>query len=195
MGLKKFEKDLETTLKDKFGQKTRVWVWPEYNGVKGFYGDGTANNAVVIWITERPSSARDKSKLHKFPDWVDKIFYKALKEEGLENMHFTDFVKIMSDAGIPPTEEELDVSAEWMRKEIEMLKVEGKKLIIVANSKTVKEWIEKYLPEYRSIYKEFFKRTIRYNSKENRENLVRKTLKEIYEMTKSPTAPASSALP
>lgn len=100
-------------------------------------------------------------------------------------MHFTDFVKIMSVAGTPPAEEELNVSAEWMRKEIEMLKVEGKKLIIVANSKAVKEWMEKYLPQYQSIYKEFFKRTIRFKGKKNGGRLIRETLREIYEMTKS----------
>lgn len=72
MDLKKFKKDLEENLKEKFGQTTRAWVWPEYNDVKGFYGDGAINKAVVIWITERPSSALDK--LNKFPDWIDEFF-------------------------------------------------------------------------------------------------------------------------
>jgi len=137
----------------------------------------------VIWITERPSSARDKRKEHKFPDWIDKIFYRLLKEEGFENMHFTDFVKIMDDAGKPPTEEELEISAKWMKKEIEMLKVDSKKLIIVANSRNVKKWMEKYLPEYSCRYYEFFKRILRYKKKEAREQELKKILKEIGKYT------------
>ncbi len=141
---------MEASIKEKFGQETRIWIWPEYSEVKGFYGSGVVNNAVVIWVTERPSSARDNSKLHKFPDWIDKIFYKSLKEEYLGNMHFTDFVKIMSEPGVPPTKEELELSAQWMRKEIELLKknMENKKLIIVANSMSVKQWFERYLSEF-----------------------------------------------
>ncbi|MEM5808142.1 MAG: hypothetical protein QW818_03355, partial [Candidatus Aenigmatarchaeota archaeon] len=123
-----------------------------------------------------PSSARD------FPDWIDKIFYRLLKEEGLENMHLTDFVKIMDDAGKPPTKEELKISAEWMKKEIELLKLDGKKLIIVANSKNVKMWMDKYLPDYPCLYCEFFKRTLRYG-KEMREQLLRDKLKKLIKYT------------
>lgn len=179
MSLESFAKELEKGLKQKFGKHIRFWVWPRYNGVNGFYGNGITNNAVLILITERPSLARDKRKEHKFPDWVDKIFYRLLKEEGLKNMHFTDFVKIMDDAGKPPTKEELKISAEWMKKEIEMLKVDDKKLIVVANSKNVKTWMEKYLPEYPCLYYEFFKRTLQYTKKEIREQLLRDRLKEL----------------
>lgn len=184
MDLQEFYKALEKDLKEKFGDKTKIWVWPSYNGVKGFFGNGIIENSVVIWITERPSSARDKTKLHKFPDWIDKIFYKIIKEESFQNMHLTDFVKIMTDAGVYPTKEELEVSALWMGKEIETLKVNNKKLIIIANSKNVAKWMKKYLPEYPLIYKDFFKRIIRFNPKEKREEVLRAIFKEIKLMLK-----------
>jgi hypothetical protein len=183
MNLENFAEELKKDLRQKFGEHIRFWVWPRYIGVNGFYGNGIVNNAVVIWITERPSLARDKRKEHKFPDWVDKIFYRLLKEEGFENMHLTDFVKIMDDAGKLPTEGELKISAEWMKKEIEMLKVDGKKLIIVANSKNVKRWMEKYLPEYPCLYYEFFKRILRYRKREIREKLIRDILGELTKHT------------
>jgi len=183
MNLENFAEESEKALKEKFGDKTTFWVWPSYSGVKGFYGNGLINNTIVIWITERPSSARVNRREHKFPDWVDKIFYRVLKEEGFENMHFTDFVKIVDYAGKPPTHEELISSAEWMKKEIEMLKVDRKKLIIVANSKNVKRWMKEYLPEYSCIYHEFFKRTIRYRKRSEREDFLRKILRNIMDKT------------
>ncbi len=179
MNLAEFELALTSNLKDELGKNTRIWVWPEYDGVKGFYGSGEINDAVVIWITERPSAARDKLKEHKFPDWIDKRFYSLLKAEGLGNMHFTDFVKIMDIAGKPPTKEELEISTEWMRKELEMLCLNDKKSIVIANSKRTKQWMDIYLPSYLCIYKPFFKYLIRYG----KANLLKEILSELYQMT------------
>lgn len=179
MNLENFAEILKIGLMENFGNHIRFWVWPAYDGVNGFYGDGRVNNAVIIWITERPSSARDKRKEHKFPDWIDKSFYRLLKEEGFENMHFTDFVKIMDDAGKQPTEKELKISAEWMKKEIKMLEGDGKRLIIIANSKNVKKWMEEYLPEYPCNRYNFFKYSLRYG----KEQRLREELKELAKRT------------
>jgi len=177
--LERFEKEMEEDLRQNFGEHLKFWVWKKYNGVNGFYGTGVINSAVVIWITERPSLPRDKEKKDKFPDWQDKIFYRLLEEEGLENIHLTDFVKIMNTAGKQPTEGELKVSAEWMEKEIGKLKIDGKKLVVVANSRKVEQWVRRYLPEYHPIYYKFFKYTLRFNKKEIREQLLRKELTEL----------------
>lgn len=177
--LKKIYSEIEWDLKSKFGEQTIVWVWPEYEGVKGFFGNGDNGKEIIMWITERPSSARINTKVHKFPDWIDKEFYNALKEEGFENMHFTDFVKIMADAGKYPNEEELKISALWIKKEIECIRQEDKKLIIIANSKNVCKWMEFFLPEYPFIYKKFFKGIVRYCKKEDRKQKLKKYLDEI----------------
>jgi len=179
MNLVEFELALTTNLKDELGKNTRVWVWPEYDGVKGFYGSGVINDAVVIWITERPSAARDKLKEHKFPDWIDKRFYSLLKAKGLGNMHLTDFVKIMDIARKRPTKEELEISTEWMRKEMGMLCLSDKKSIIIANTTRVKQWMDEYLPSYPCIYKPFFKNLIRFG----KANLLKEILSDIYRMT------------
>ncbi|MFC2013438.1 hypothetical protein ACFLU8_00900 [Chloroflexota bacterium] len=179
MDLMEFEAALTSSLKSEFGNNTRVWVWHEYNGVKGFYGTGIINNAVVIWITERPSSARDRLKMHKFPDWMDKRFYSLLKSKGLAEIHFTDFVKIMDDAGKIPTVQELEISAHWMRTEIETLSSGQQKLIIIANSRKTKRWMDTYLPEYPYVYVPFFKHLIRFGKAKN----LGKILDEIYSET------------
>ena len=192
MDLLEFEKQMRDDLTKKFGLEEKyVWVWeknPKVDGVLAFYGDGVVNNAVVIWITERPSLARYKRKEHKFPDRIDDIFYGLLKEEGFENIHFTDFCKVMAKSGKRPSDEELKASAKWLKKEIEMLdkRVEGKKLIIVANSHKVEDWIEKYLPKYKGnvTYKHFFKWYFRFKSQNARE-LIRNDLKQVYEETKN----------
>jgi hypothetical protein len=177
--LTEFEKDLTISLKNKFGKNIRIWVWPEYEGVKGFYGNGSINNAVVIWITERPSVARDRLKSHKFPDWIDKRFYALLKYEGLGNMHFTDFVKIMDIAGKQPTKEQLKLSSEWMQKEIETLRRQKRKLIIIANTRRLANWMDIYLPRHKYIYQRFFKWFYRFG----KADLLRKELRLIYKMT------------
>lgn len=179
MNLSEFESTLTANLKDVFGSNIRIWVWPEYKEVKGFYGSGEINNAVVIWITERPAAAPSGIGADKFPDWMDKKFYGLLKDNGLGNMHFTDFVKIMDTAGKPPTDTELEASAEWMRKEIEMLSVNDRRLIIIANSRDTEEWMHKYLPEYPYIYCPFFKSLLRFG----KYNLLKQILSETYRMT------------
>jgi hypothetical protein len=130
VNLIQFKKDLDRDLKSRFGDNTKTWVWPERHGVKQFYGDGQINNAVVIWIMERPSLGEEKKETDKPSLWCE-----LLKEAHLENMHVTDFVKIRAEPGKKPTKEELDANAEWMCKEIELLRVRGKRMIIVANAK------------------------------------------------------------
>lgn len=174
-----FEQSMVRKLKGDFGEDTKIWVWPEYTGVKGFYGNGVIGNAVVIWITERPSMARHRLKAHKFPDRIDKIFYGLLREEGLANMHLTDFVKVMADAGKSPTRKELTVNAELMMREIELLAEKGKTLIVIANTKRVKAWMDSYLPAYPSVHIPFFKHQIRFGKVDS----LRKSLKRIVEMT------------
>lgn len=175
MDLVQFEKDLTRDLKRRFGKNIETWVWPERQGVKGFYGNGQIKNAVVIWIMERPALGKDKKETDKPSLWR-----KLLKSEGLENMHITDFVKIRAKPGKKPTKKELDASAEWMRKEIELLDRKNKKLIIVANMRRVAKWMKEYLPTYQCEYIQFFKWFIRYN----KVDLLRKRLRELYEMTR-----------
>ncbi|MBU3913288.1 MAG: hypothetical protein KKE50_04305 [Nanoarchaeota archaeon] len=190
MNLSTFFEEIEGNLKEKFGQTTRIWVWPdgdnseykdhpEIHGVKGFYGNGIVNNSVLIWITERPSLARDKRKEHKFPDWIDKAFYKMLTDSKLQNMHLTDFVKVMHNPGVPPTERELKESVFWMKKEIKLLKKPNKNLIIIANTKRVKEWLGTYFPEYSSERINFFKGFFRYGKQEK----LKQILQNLYEKT------------
>ena len=177
--MKEFFSQLEKDLKNKFGENTKVWVWRKAFDVKGFYSTGKIGDRIIIWITERPSSARFTLRTHYFPDKVDKWFYELLKEESLGNVHLTDFVKIMADSGVYPTKEELEISALWMKKEIEKLSEAGKKLIIVANTHRVEGWMKEYLPEYPIIYKPFFKHIFRFNSKEKRDKVLREILKEL----------------
>ncbi|MCX6746741.1 MAG: hypothetical protein NTU63_01240 [Candidatus Pacearchaeota archaeon] len=177
--MKEFYSQLEKELKIKFGEDIKVWVWGEISDVKGFYGTGKVGNSVVIWITERPSSARFTLRAHSFPDKVDEWFYGMLKEESLENIHLTDFVKIMADSGIYPTQEELKINAEWMKKEIENLMEDKKKLIIIANTRRVVNRMKENLPNYQIIYKPFFKHIFRFNSKEKRDNLLREILRDV----------------
>jgi len=181
MDLVQFKEQVEADLKKRFGPDTRIWMWREYNGVRGFFGTGLFRNSVIIWITERPSLPRDKSKEDKFPDWMDNVFYEVLAEEGFQNIHLTDFVKIMGTAGERPTEEILKTSADWMKREIETLKVEGKTLVIVANTKNVRKWIELYLAEFlpNTVYIPFFKHIINYTKKEYRKQAVRNVLRRI----------------
>lgn len=176
--------NIQKSLHDK---NIETWIWREHpfvDEVKAFYGNGIVNNSVVIWITERPSSARNKYKQNKFPDWKDTGFYETIKEKGLGNMHLTDFVKIMADAGECPTKEELRVSALWMKKEIELLRTEGKKLIIIANSHRVNKWFEEYLPEYRNFvqYKRFFK-PFRGETKEAWRRRIQQMLEDLFKST------------
>ena len=183
--MKEFYSQLEKELKNKFGENTKVWIWGEISGVKGFYSTGEVGNSIIIWITERPSSARFTLRTHGFPDKIDKWFYGLLKEESLENIHLTDFVKIMADSGVYPTKEELEINAKWMKREIESLKKDKKKLIIIANTRRVKKWMQEYLPNYQVIYKPFFKHIFIYKGKEKRDNFLREILREIKLMTEN----------
>jgi hypothetical protein len=179
LNLNELETAMTTDIKSKFGQDIRFWVWPEYDSVKGFYGTGKINDSVLVWITERPSMARDTRKANKFPDWVDKRFYGLLKTQGLANMHFTDFVKIMAEPGKPPTVEELVISASWLRKELDMLSLSCQKKIVIANSRNVAKWMSAYLPEYPCLYHHFFKHDIRYGKTAQLEGFLRKIKGEI----------------
>jgi uracil-DNA glycosylase len=65
-----------------------LWFWPEQEGVMGFLG-----TARVIVTGSNPSMGRHKTAKtgkHK----TDNFFYRCLREEGMENAHLTDLVKI-----------------------------------------------------------------------------------------------------
>ena len=109
---------------------------------------------------------------------MDKQFYTMLKAKGLAEIHFTDFVKIMDDAGKPPTVRELEISAQWMRREIEMLSA-GQQKVIIANSRKLTKWMDIYLPEYHYDYVQFFKHLIRFGKTQNLEE----KLDEVYRKT------------
>jgi hypothetical protein len=177
MDLVQFKKDLDRDLKRRFGKNIETWVWPERCGVKGFYGNGQINNAVVIWITERPSLGKDKKATDKPSLWRQ-----LLKSEGLENMHITDFVKIRAKPGKKPRKKELKASAEWMRKEIELLRRKNKKLIIIANARTVAKWMKEYLPTYQCEYIQFYQWCL---TRGKGKIDLRKKLIELYETTTS----------
>ena len=175
MNLIKFKDDLTTDLKKRLGKNTDVWVYTEEYGLKRFYANGQVNNAVVIWITERPATIKPRPNR-----WMPRRFCELLKNAGLENVHLTDFVKIRAKPGKKPTEEELEASAEWMRKEIEVLRIEGKKMIIIANGRRVRKWMKEYLPTYKYEYIQFYQWCLtRGKSKVD----LRKRLREIYKMT------------
>ncbi len=176
MDLVQFEKDLTRDLKRRFGKNIETWVWPERCGVKRFYANGQVNNAVVIWITERPSLKKDKKETDKPSLWL-----KLLKNAHLQNMHVTDFVKIRGYPGEEPTEPELEASAEWMRKEIELLRRKNKRLIIVANTKRVKRWMKEYLHNYKYEYIQFYQWCL--TRGKGKVDLSKK-LRELYKKTK-----------
>lgn len=59
-----------------------TWFFPEYKGVKGYLG--TQN---IIFIGLNPSYGQ-------FPDKYCEFFYEQLKQNGFQNAHITDIVKI-----------------------------------------------------------------------------------------------------
>jgi len=155
MNLIKFKEELTTDLKERIGKDTEVYVLEECYGLKRFYANGQVNNAVVTWITERPTII--KSDISRNTSrWMLRRFYELLINSGLENVHLTDFVKIKAEPGKKPTKKELEVSAEWMRKEIEILRIKGKKMIIIANAGRVQRWMNEYLSEYECKYIQFY---------------------------------------
>lgn len=131
-----------------------IWVWGRYGNVGGYYSDGVVNNAVVIWITERPAYP-----LNKFPDARDREFYNLLEKHGLANIHMADFVKIPAKSGEPPGNELIKVSAILMQEEIKRYNQVTKNLIIVANTRPTEEWVGEYLAAYwnKTRYIRFFK--------------------------------------
>jgi len=62
--------------------KQEAWFYPEYEGVKGFSGIQD-----IIFLGLNPSSG-------VFPSEKDRVFYKLLKEKGLEYSHLTDLIKM-----------------------------------------------------------------------------------------------------
>jgi len=149
----------------------KEWVWPYYDGVKGFSGTGEVSNNIIFWITERPSLHIEK--LGK----IDKLFYKILKEEGFSNIHLTDFVKKITIPGKIPSEEELKEGAKQIRKEIKKLTKKNKRLLLITNTKNVEKWMKEYFPELGTINVKFFK--WRYFKNGERTKYLRKVLKEI----------------
>lgn len=90
-----------------------LFFFPEWDGVKGFNGDGK-----VWFIAPKPSLQSE------FPTRHDELLYGTLKEYGLANAHITDISKIQgkADNGIP--EEELERNRPFLEREIEILQPE-----------------------------------------------------------------------
>src|SRR3989344_3901969 len=62
--------------------KLEAWFYPEYSGVKGFWGTQD-----IFLVGLNPSSGT-------FPSKKDKRLYALLKDKNLENIHITDFIKV-----------------------------------------------------------------------------------------------------
>jgi len=113
-----------------------TFFYPKKYGVKGFLG-----NKDVCFIMSRPS-------MNKFPSPKDTQFYRLLKKYDLEESHLTDIMKTRCKAGfkifhqkcnifqdiafqifsIP--EDELVLNLKILKRELEILKLKGLKLII-----------------------------------------------------------------
>jgi len=59
----------------------RVWFYPEYEGVMGYYGTGP-----IMFVGLNPSTGI-------FPSKADEFLYKQLKKHRIKNSHITDLVK------------------------------------------------------------------------------------------------------
>jgi hypothetical protein len=98
------------------------WFFPEWGGVKGFFGDGGKRRA--MFIAPRPSTGR-------FPDEPVKQFYGALRDSGFQDAHLTDIVKCRGEAGEPP-EEMVENCLRYLLEEAKLVK--PRLIVIVGKS-------------------------------------------------------------
>jgi len=77
--LQELKEDIEQYAKE---TNQEVWFYPEYEGVKGFWGTQD-----IILLGLNPSSGI-------FPSNKDKLLYDLLKQKGFGNVHITDFIKV-----------------------------------------------------------------------------------------------------
>jgi len=77
--LQELKEDIEQYAKE---TNQEVWFFPEYGGVKGFWGTQD-----IILLGLNPSSGT-------FPSDTDKLLYNLLKQKGFGNVHITDFIKV-----------------------------------------------------------------------------------------------------
>jgi uracil-DNA glycosylase len=96
--------ELAGHIKKRFGDS--CWLFPCFNGVKGFFGTGFCEKygKKIMFVAERPSNRRKKNKSKDKPLM---LFYEMLKRFHLENAHLTDFIKTRAKAG------------EWSCKDLE----------------------------------------------------------------------------
>lgn len=96
-----------------------TFFYPEYNGVKGFFGNGD-----VFFVCQKPSTGH-------FPSEKDKFFYNLLKKYGFKNAHITDLIKTRGKVITSISKDEFELNWSILEEEIEMLK--PKLIVAVGN--------------------------------------------------------------
>ncbi len=98
-----------------YAKKTKLeaWFYPEYQGVKGFFG-----TQKIILLGLNPSSGT-------FPSKKDKMLYNLLIEKKLKNVHITDLIKVRAkNKEVPDILKNKDLIMEqiyFLQKEIAIL--------------------------------------------------------------------------
>ena len=130
--LKKLKEEIIAEYDDK------VWFFPEYEGVKGFFGTQD-----IIFLCLNPSSG-------KFPSRYDKVFYEQLKNNNFENAHITDLIKTRAtnkemqelSKDKVALKQVLDQQIGFLLKEIEILNAK----FIVTVGDLCRKIVEKHAP-------------------------------------------------
>ncbi len=112
-----------------------VWFFPEYDGVKGWSGIEP-----IMFVGLNPSTGR-------FPSKADRLFYRALKRNGLADAHITDLLKIRADAAsvrdVFRNTELIRTHKEWLMREVNLLQP---RLIVALGHRTLME-LKEWLPQ------------------------------------------------
>jgi hypothetical protein len=110
-----------------------TWFFPEYKGIKGYLGTQS-----IIFIGLNPSYTQ-------FPDKYCDFFYKQLKQNGFQNAHITDIVKIrQKNRGVNDIFGDKNVMEEqidFLLKEFEIIKP---KIIVALGNRCYYE-LKKYV--------------------------------------------------
>lgn len=113
-----------------------VWFYPPYEGVMGYLGTQD-----IMFVGLNPSCGY-------FPSRYDEYFYGVLKENGLQNAHLTDVIKVrIKTKEVEQYLEDkdfLEKNLEFFKREIEIIDPK----IIVAMGENSNDILTEYLREY-----------------------------------------------
>jgi len=138
--LKELKENVEQYAKD---INQEAWFYPEYEGVMGFSGMQD-----IILLGLNPSSGT-------FPSEKDKLLYQLLKEKGMEYIHISDFIKIITKNKHVT---DLITNVDLMKKQSnffsdELLIIQPKIIITMGNQ--CDNLLKQYFPKIDSICKVF----------------------------------------